>query len=106
MKTPNAVIQLAGKQFQVAEGDQLVVDRLPGDEKTLTISDVLLINTGKSVKIGDPTVKGASVKLSRDEDNKGPKIRVAKFKSKSRYRRVQGHRQFQTVLTVKSINAK
>ncbi len=101
-----AIIQLAGKQFKVSEGQELIVDRMPNQpEKSLQISDVLLVADGEKIKVGTPLVKGASVTCEVSHHQKSKKIRVAKYKSKSRYRRTYGHRQSQTVLTVKSIQS-
>jgi len=101
-----AIIQLQGKQFMVRKGDTIVVDRLEDEAgKTITVSDVLLVGDDKSSSVGAPTVKGASVTLKVEDHNKGEKIRVLKYKSKSRYRKTQGHRQLQTTLTVDAISA-
>ena len=100
-----AVIQLQGKQYRVSEGDEFVVDRLTQAEgDKFTITDVLLLVDGDKKEIGQPTVKDAKVKCEVLANNKGEKIRVAKFKAKSRYRKVQGHRQLQSVIKVVSIN--
>ena len=105
-----AIIQLAGKQFKVAAGDTIVTDRLDVEaDKELTVSDVLFIgNTEKAADavIGAPTISGASVVLKATSHGKGEKIRVFKYKSKSRYRKIRGHRQFQTTLEVMSIKTK
>ena len=96
-----AVIQLQGKQYKVQAGDELVVNKLDLEVgKTLEISDVLLMVDGKKVKLGQPFVKDAKVKLEVLEHGKGEKIRVAKYKAKSRYRKVKGHRQHLTKLKV------
>jgi large subunit ribosomal protein L21 len=101
-----AIIQLAGKQFKVAEGETLTVDRLETSvQEDLKISDVLLVAKDNEIMIGEPLVKGAAVTLKVVDHGKGEKIRVAKFKSKSRYRKVQGHRQYQTTLEVVKISA-
>ncbi|HNV45278.1 MAG TPA: 50S ribosomal protein L21 [Candidatus Woesebacteria bacterium] len=100
-----AIIQLQGKQFQVSEGDEIIVDRLDqaeGDQ--FTVNDVLLVVDGDKRKIGQPIVKGAEVKCELISNDKGKKIRVAKYKAKSRYRKVQGHRQFQSVVKILQIN--
>ncbi len=101
-----AIIQLAGKQFKVTEGETLTVDRLdtPAAE-TLKTSDVLLVAKDGEAMIGEPMVQGATVTLKVVEHSKGDKIRVAKYKSKSRYRKVYGHRQYQTTLEVVKISA-
>lgn len=101
-----AIIQLVGKQFKVSEGEKITVDRLEIEEgKSLDVTDVLLVNDGKTLKIGDPLVKGAKVSLKALENHKGDKIRVAKFKAKSRYRKVYGHRQHLSTLEVVKISA-
>jgi large subunit ribosomal protein L21 len=99
-----AVIQLAGQQHKVKVGDKLEVNSL-GEEvgKTLAIADVLLIASDKKVSVGAPTVAGAKVTLKVVDNHKGDKIRVAKYKSKSRYRRVQGHRQVLSTVEVTAI---
>lgn len=98
-----AVIQLQGKQYQVSEGDEFIVDRLKSEDKKIEITEVLLLVDGEKRKIGTPLVKGAKVLCELVADQKGEKIRVAKYKSKSRYRKVIGHRQLQTVVKVLSI---
>lgn len=99
-----AIIQLQGKQYQVAEGETLVVDRLetePGQK--ITVTDVLLVNDGNKAMVGSPLVKDAKVTLKVTDHVRGEKIDVFKYKSKSRYRRSQGHRQAQSALEVVSI---
>jgi large subunit ribosomal protein L21 len=99
-----AVIQLSGKQYKVAEGDQLTVNSLDAKEgEELKISDVLLTADGDKLQIGTPLVNKAVVTLKVMTHGKGDKIRVAKFRSKSRYRRVHGHRQHETVVQVTKI---
>lgn len=102
-----AVIQVQGKQFIVEEGDELVVDRMESKaQEKITIPDVLLIKNEKQTLIGNPTVAKASVTALVKDHHKGEKIRVAKYKSKSRYRKVRGHRQLQTTLIVEKIDYK
>jgi large subunit ribosomal protein L21 len=101
-----AIIQLQGKQHRVSVGDQLTVDRLENDDNTkLIVTDVLLTNVDDKVTVGAPFVKNASVELQVIEKTKGEKIRVYKYKSKSRYRKTRGHRQAQTVVTVTALKA-
>jgi|SRR3989339_74808 len=101
----HAVIQLGAKQFLVKVGDQIKSEKLSLKEgEKLTVKDVLLTSDGQTTKVGSPLVEGASVDLIHDKTIKGTKVRVAKFKAKSRYRRVQGHRQIESHLTVKAIN--
>lgn len=99
-----AVIKLQGKQYQVQEGDSFVVDSLAQkDGEKIEISEVLLVVDGDKRKVGQPLVKGAKVTLEVLSHQKGDKIRVAKFKAKSKYRRVRGHRQLQSTVKVLSI---
>jgi large subunit ribosomal protein L21 len=64
-----------------------------------------LVVDGEKCQIGQPLVKGAKVEIKVEGDLRGEKIRVFKYKSKSRYRRTQGHRQDQSTLTVVKITA-
>lgn len=99
-----AVIQLQGKQYQVSEGDEFAVDRLDqiaGDK--FTVSDVLLFVDGDKKLIGQPIVEKIKVKCEVIVNNRAKKIRVAKFKAKSRYRKVIGHRQLQSTIKIVSI---
>lgn len=101
-----AIIQIAGKQYKVSEGDKVTVARLEAEEgKTIKVTDVLMTSDGKSVTIGEPLVSGAEVTIKVSEHNRAKKIRVVKYKSKSKYRRVQGHKQLQTVVEVLKIKA-
>jgi len=104
MKKPYAVIKLLGKQHIVSPGDILTVDNFnkPVGEK-IVIADVLLTADAKSTQIGQPIVDKKKVQLEVVSNQKAKKIRVAKFKSKSRYRRVRGHRTHQTTLKVLAI---
>ncbi len=102
-----AVIQLAGKQFLVEEGMNLIVPRLKSEEgEKLIIPDVLLVKNDTTTTVGTPTVAGASVTAVLDKQQKADKIRVATYKSKSRYRRVLGHRQPESVITIQKISLK
>ncbi|NCN45106.1 MAG: 50S ribosomal protein L21 [Candidatus Pacebacteria bacterium CG10_big_fil_rev_8_21_14_0_10_36_11] len=101
-----AVIQLLGKQFQVEEGQTLIVDSLDQEiDKKFDVTDVLLVADGDKISVGQPTVEKAKVTMSVVAQGKGEKIRVLKYKSKSRYRKVHGHRQHQTTLKVEKITA-
>lgn len=101
-----AIIQLNGKQYKVAKGDKLKVDRLetePG--KTMKVTDVLLLNDGKTTKIGQPLVEKASVTLKVLEAKRDQKIEVRTYRAKSRYRRNKGHKQPISVIEVTEIKA-
>jgi large subunit ribosomal protein L21 len=99
-----AVIQLAGKQYKVAEGEKFTVNRLANDvDKTFDVSDVLLIADGEKVTLGAPLIEKAVVKLKVVEHNRADKIRVATYRAKSKTRNVRGHRQLESVVEVVSI---
>jgi large subunit ribosomal protein L21 len=99
-----AVIKIGGHQYKVAEGDEIVVDKLPDEKgKEVTFKEVILLVGDGKVKIGKPYLKESSVKGEIVEHFKGPKIRVATYKAKSRYRRVKGHRSSLTRVKIKKI---
>jgi len=100
-----AVIEIGAKQFLVKQGDKVTADKVsvkPGE--ILKVNEVLLVHDGKQTLIGQPYLEKVSVELTLDSVGKGEKIRVAKFKAKSRSRKVIGHRQNESYLTVKAIN--
>lgn len=100
-----AVIELGGKQFLVKQGDKITAEKITTKVgEILKVSQVLLVHDGKKTKIGQPYLKEVTVDLVLDSVGRGEKIRVAKFKAKSRYRKVLGHRQAESYLTVKAIN--
>lgn len=102
-----AVIKTGGKQYKVSEGEALLIEKIDGKEgEAVVFDEVLLLADEKKVKIGQPLVKGAKVKGTILSQVKGEKIRVAKFKSKSRYRRVKGHRQQLTKVQITKIYGK
>jgi large subunit ribosomal protein L21 len=101
-----AVVETGGKQYIAREGEMIEVDRLPLDVgKPVEFKDVLLIVDGSSVQVGDPLVKGASVKGEVLDQIKGKKIVVFKYIPKERYRRKQGHRQRYTQVRINTIVA-
>lgn len=101
-----AVVKIGGKQYKLAEGDIIEVDKLPGKNgDAIKLEQVLLYAFDNQVKIGTPHVLGILVKAQILEQKKGEKIRVAKFKAKSRYRRVRGFRSLLTKLKIEKIEA-
>jgi|SRR5579872_2565099 len=102
-----AVIATGGKQYKVSEGDTIAVEKL--DTKgtpTYTFQDVLLFVDGEIKKVGTPTVTGYAVVATVLGDKKTPKVRVAKFKAKAKYRRVTGHRSTMTHVKIDKIQGK
>src|SRR5690606_33650047 len=102
-----AIIRTGGKQYRVREGDQIEVERLDADEGAeVTLSEVLLVQGGGGdPAVGTPLVDGAAVKARVDVQARQPKVRVYNFKNKTRQRRLKGHRQPVTRLTITSITA-
>ena len=101
-----AVIKTGGKQYRVAEGDTLQVEKLqgePGDE--ISFDQVFLVGGGDATKVGTPTVKGAAVKAQITAQNRGKKIVVFKMKRRKNYRRKNGHRQPYTQIKITGIEA-
>lgn len=104
MATISAIIQFQGKQFQVKPGDVLTLDRVAIEpDKTFSIDTVLLTTDGKTVTVGQPTIEKSKVTLKVLKHLRADKIRVGKFRSKSRYRKVKGHRQSQSEVEVVTI---
>jgi large subunit ribosomal protein L21 len=100
-----AVIELAGTQLKVREGKMYEVKKLSGNKgDKLEIENVLMIVNGDDRKIGEPYVKDAKVTLEIDSQKKGEKVKVFKYKAKSRYRRKYGHRPSITRVLVKKIS--
>lgn len=88
----SAVIQTGGKQYLVKENDEIYVDRLAGEKDSeIELETLAVITDGETVELGNPLLAGtAKVKIL--EQQKADKIRVARFKSKVRYRKVKGYR--------------
>lgn len=98
-----AVVRLGGKQYKVKSGDKITVDKVDVQiQKSVDVTDVLLLVSGGDVKIGKPLVD-TKIQMKVLEQKKGDKIRVAKFKAKSRYRKVIGFRPQLSVLEVGSL---
>ncbi|MEA4923777.1 MAG: 50S ribosomal protein L21 [Syntrophomonadaceae bacterium] len=99
-----AVIQTGGKQYKVAEGEVLKVEKLEGTAgEKLTLDQVLMIQGDDGPKIGTPVVAGAQVIVEVIEQGREKKISVFKFKKRKNYRRHQGHRQAFTKIKVEKI---
>ena len=98
-----AVIKTGGKQYRVAPGDKLRVEKLIGDVgTTVTFSDILFVG-GDSIKIGAPHVAGAKVEAKIVAQDRDKKIIVFKFRRRKNYRRKNGHRQPFTALEITNV---
>lgn len=101
-----AVIRIGPAQYKVRVGDVIDVAHLAGEAgKTMKLTDVLLLSDGKKAKVGKPTIKGACVEAKIEQQYKGDKIDVRRFKSKVRERRHIGFRPHLTKLTITAIHA-
>lgn len=101
-----AVIKTGGKQYKVAEGDTLVVEKLAaGAGETVIFDTVLMIGEGAGVKLGTPCVTGATVTAEVTGAVRGPKLITRKKRQRQTYRRTIGHRQDLTEVTITSISA-
>ena len=102
-----AVIKSGGKQYKVAEGDTIQVEKLDAkDGAKIKITDVLMVADGENVTIGTPLVKGATVSAEVRAQGRGEKIKIIKFKRRKNYRRQAGHRQSYTELAITGISTK
>lgn len=118
-KTPTgqvfAVIQTGGKQYKVEVGDILKIEKLSQEAKPnekalvheagakIVFDQVLLVDDGKSTKIGAPTIAGATVSASVVANDRHKKVMVVKYRPKSRYYKKNGHRQPFTEVKIESI---
>ena len=99
-----AVVRTGGKQYRVSTGDVIDVERLPSEEgASVDLTDVLLLSRDGEVTVGTPTVEGARVVGEVEENGRGEKIYVFKFKSKTRQGKKTGHRQDFTRLRITDI---
>ena len=100
-----AIIATGGKQYKVSEGDVIRVEKLGVEAGSSYTFDQVLVVSGDEVKVGDPTVAGATVEASVLEDGKAKKVIVYKYKRKRGYHKKQGHRQPYTKVKIEKINA-
>jgi large subunit ribosomal protein L21 len=99
-----AIIKTGGKQYRVAQGDTLLIERLPDAEGATVVLEPLLYVDGDNVLDGDALSK-VSVTAKVVAHERGPKLRVVKFKPKRGYKRRNGHRQELTRIEIDSIGS-
>lgn len=88
-----AIIETGGKQYRVEKGDVIDVELLNTAEKNIEFSNVLFINNGTNVKLGNPYISKSLVKAELMQEVKGPKVVAFKYKQRKGIRRKVGHRQ-------------
>lgn len=102
-----AVTKIGCQQYQVSEGQVLAVDALPGKAKDKVEFDkVLLLNEEDKIKVGKPYLAKVKILAEIVEHFKDDKVRVAKFRAKSRYHKAKGHRQHKTRIKITKITSK
>jgi|SRR3989344_4746770 len=99
-----AVIKTGGKQYLVVEGDLISVEKLEAQKESVVLTEVLLFGDSKGLVLGKPYISNAKVNVKIVGNFKGKKIRVVKFKSKSRYTRTSGHRHLKTKILIEKIS--
>lgn len=103
----HAVIKTGGKQYLVKKGDKIRVEKLLGEEgKSVKLSEVLFVGDEKSVTLGTPAVKGASVEAKVLKHGKAKKVSGVKHKAKKRYHMTFGHRQNFTEIEILTVSSR
>ena len=99
-----AVIQNGGKQYRVAPGDVIRVEKLEAAEgQTVDLNPVLMVSDDQGARIGHPVLAGASVTAKVKSHGRADKIKVFKMRRRKHYRKTQGHRQYYTELEITAI---
>jgi large subunit ribosomal protein L21 len=99
-----AVIKAQGKQYKVAQGDELTIDRLAGEKGAkVSLGEVLMLVDGGNTTVGKPVLSGAKVEAEIVDHSRGDKIKVFKKRRRKNYHRTRGHRQDLTTVKITSI---
>ncbi|RLB06952.1 MAG: 50S ribosomal protein L21 [Deltaproteobacteria bacterium] len=99
-----AIVEAGGKQYKVAKGDLIKVEKIEGEVgEKVELDKVLLIKAEDGVKLGKPTLAGAKVVGRIKQQGRGEKIVIFKYKRRKNYRRKQGHRQYYTWIEIEDI---
>jgi large subunit ribosomal protein L21 len=100
-----AIVKSGGKQYRVAVGDKIDVERLPNAVgEQITLNDVLMIEQDGAVTVGKPMVPGARIVAKVVEEGKGDKVTHFDYRNKHRRRKTHGHRQLFTRLEISEIS--
>ncbi len=100
-----AIITTGGKQYKVSEGDVITIEKLGVEAGEKVTFDQVLAVSNDGLKVGNPTVDGATVEASVVENGRGKKVIVYKYKRKTGYHKKNGHRQSYTKVKIEAINA-
>lgn len=99
-----AVIATGGKQYRVAQGDVIRIEKLDAEAGAkVTFDDVLMVGEGESVKIGTPKVDGSQVTATVKAQGRGEKIEIIKFRRRKHHQKRTGHRQYFTEVEITDI---
>lgn len=100
-----AIIKTGGKQYKVAQGDVIEVEKIDGDkDKKINFKEVLFVGDEKEANVGTPTVKSAKVEGIIVDQMKSKKVTIIKHKAKKRYLKKMGHRQLLTKIEITKIS--
>ncbi len=101
-----AVIKTGGKQYRVAKGDIIQVEKLDVEEgASIDFDNVLMVGEGEDVKIGAPYVEGSKVTATVTSQMRGEKIEIMKFRRRKHHQKKTGHRQYLTQIEISDITA-
>jgi len=101
-----AVIQTGGKQYKVAQGNTLRIEKIPNEIGTsVDFNNVLMVADGDNLKIGAPLVNGGKVTATVETQGRDKKVKIIKFKRRKHHRKQMGHRQYYTDVKITSIMA-
>mgnify|MGYP003030794880 FL=1 len=98
-----AIIATGGKQYKVSEGDIITIEKLGVEAGEKVTFDQVLVVGGDDLKVGDPTVAGATVEASVVKEGRAKKVIVYKYKRKTGYHKKNGHRQLSHRLRLKKL---
>jgi len=100
-----AVVKTGGKQYKVAEGQYLKVEKIDGNEgDSIELDQVLMIADGDNLKIGSPMIDGGKVTAKIKSHGRGKKIEIMKFHRRKHHQKKTGHRQYYTEIEITAIN--
>ncbi len=99
-----ALVEIQGKQYKAEEGRFIQVDKIDAEiGAKLEFAAVMMVANGDVIKFGAPYVEGAKITATLEDQIKGDKVRVFKFKRRKGYRRTQGHRQQYSIVRINTI---
>jgi large subunit ribosomal protein L21 len=99
-----AIIATGGKQYRVAEGDLVRIEKLEAEVgATVDFDQVLLVGEGEDVRVGAPVVEGSRVTATIESHGRGDKVHIIKFRRRKHHMKRMGHRQYFTAVRITGI---